>query len=126
MAFPSPEFVSALVAHLNENTAFHAASRWSDVKVVLAFGEQRYWFKLYGGRVIDSMPYAPMANPLGWDYSISAPLETWCALRAGERALGHLLDSGAIAVDGNLLEANRLYESTHLMLSAVRDLPAGH
>jgi hypothetical protein len=27
-------------------------------------------------------------------------------------------------VDGDLLQANRLYESTHLMLSALRDLRA--
>jgi hypothetical protein len=27
-------------------------------------------------------------------------------------------------VDGDLLQANRLYESTHLMLSTVRDMKA--
>jgi hypothetical protein len=70
------------------------------------------------------MVYWPMANPLGWDYMISAPMEMWQALRNGSRALGHLLDTGDISVDGDLLQANRLYESTHLTLSAIRDLPA--
>ncbi len=124
MKFPSLEFVDALTRSLNESNAFEKASRWSDVKVVLAFGEERYWLKLYGGRVIDHMAYYPMANPLGWDYTIAAPLEIWRALGGGTRAQGHLLDSGAITVDGNLIQANRMYESTHLMLSTIRELLA--
>ncbi len=122
MEFPSKAFVDRLVSTLNDDVAFAAASRWSDVKVLLRFGDDSYWMKLYGGRIIDHMAYFPMANPLGWDYAISAPLVTWQSLRDGRRALGHLLDRGEIAVDGNLLQANRLYESTHLLLSAVRDL----
>ena len=124
MPFPSLDFVQALQAQLNADEAFATATRWSDVKVLLCLGDERFWLKLYGGRVIDSMPWFPMANPLGWDYQIAAPLTTWQALRDGSRALGHLLDTGAIAVDGDLLQANRMYESTHLMLSAIRDLPA--
>lgn len=124
MEFPGLEFVQALQATLNDDLAFNRASRWSDVKVLLVFGDQRYWLKLYGGEVIDVMEYFPMANPLGWDYQISAPLETWRALGDGSRAQGHLLDSGAISVDGNLLQANRLYESTHLMLGTLRALIA--
>lgn len=122
MKFPSMEFVERLITTLNGDPAFNTASRWSDVKVLLRFGDQAYWLKLYGGKVIDHMVYFPMANPLGWDYAISAPLETWQCLRDGQRALGHLLDRGEISVDGNLLEANRMYESTHLMLCIVRDL----
>lgn len=125
MTFPSIEFVERLVATLNDDPAFNAASRWSDVKVLLRFGDDGYWLKLYGGRIIDHMPYFPMANPLGWDYAITASLATWQHLRDGTRALGHLMDRGEIAVDGNLLQANRMYESTHLMLSAVRDLKLG-
>jgi len=125
MKFPSIEFVERLIGALNGDAAFNAASRWSDVKVLLRFGEEGYWLKLYGGKVIDHMAYFPMANPLGWDYAISAPLDTWRSLRDGRRALGHLMDRGEISVDGNLLEANRMYESTHLMLSMVRDLKLG-
>lgn len=125
MAFPEPAFVDALTNTLNSNDAFNSASRWSDVKVLLCFGDKRYWLKLYGGKVIDHMEYFPMANPLGWDYMIAAPLETWHALGDGSRAQGHLLDSGDIMVDGDLMQANRMYESTHLMLSAIRELLAG-
>lgn len=126
MQFPSLEFVQALQTHLNGSEAFNAASRWSDVKVLLCFGEKRFWMKLYGGRVIDVMEYFPMANPLGWDYMIGAPLEIWQALADGSRPQGHLLDSGAIVVDGDLLQANRLYESTHLTLVAIRELLANN
>ena len=124
MKFPSLEFVQALQEALNRDAAFNAASRWSDVKVLLVFGDQRYWMKLYGGKVIDVMEYFPMANPLGWDYMIGAPLDTWRALGDGSRAQGHLLDTGAISVDGDLLQANRMYESTHLTLVAIRALLA--
>lgn len=55
---------------------------------------------------------------------ISGPLEIWRALRDGSRALGHLIDTGDIMVDGDLLQANRLYESTHLTFSTVRDMKA--
>ena len=122
MEFPSLAFIERLVDQLNSNAAFDAASRWSDVKVVLGFGDQRYWLKLYGGKVIDHMEYYPMANPLGWDYSISAPLKMWEALGDGARAQGHLLDTGDISVDGDLIQANRMYESTHLILTGIREL----
>ena len=122
MTFPSLGFIESLIETLNCSEKFSQASRWSDVKVLFSFGEQRYWLKLYGGKVIDHMEYYPMANPLGWDYSITGSLDTWQALREGSLAAGYLLDTGRISVDGNLMQANRLYESTHLMIAAIRDL----
>ena len=122
MKFPSLEFIEMLQRTLNNSERFAAVSKWSDVKVLLCFGDARYWLKLYGGNVIDVMEYFPMVNPLGWDYSISGSITTWDGLRNGTRPLGHLLDTGAISVDGNLLQANRLYESTQVMLTIIRDL----
>jgi hypothetical protein len=55
---------------------------------------------------------------------VQALQEMWRVLRDGSRALGHLLDTGDIMIDGDLLQANRLYEPTHLMLSTVRDMKA--
>ena len=122
MEFPSLDLVQALQGSLNDSEACNAASRWSDVKVLLYFGRRRYWLKLYGGKVIDMMEYFPMANPLGRDYMISAPLDIWRCLADGSRAQGYLRDTGDIAVDGDLMQANRLYESTHVMLAAIREL----
>jgi hypothetical protein len=122
MEFPSLAFVESLQLALNDSERFAVVSEWSDVKVLLCLGDERYWLKLYGGKVIDVMQYFPMANPLGWDYSITATLATWKELRDGTRPLGHLLDTGSISIDGNLLQANRLYECTHVMLTILRDL----
>ena len=122
MEFPSLAFVESLQLALNDSERFAVVSEWSDVKVLLCLGDERYWLKLYGGKVIDVMQYFPMANPLGWDYSITATVTTWRELRDGTRPLGHLLDTGSISIDGNLLQANRLYECTHVMLTILRDL----
>ncbi len=122
MKFPSLEFIELLQRTLNNSERFSVVSEWSDVKVLLCFGEARYWLKLYGGKVIDVMEYFPMVNPLGWDYSISGSATTWSELRNGSRPLGHLLDTGDLSVDGNLLQANRLYESTHVILTTIRNL----
>ena len=87
MEFPSLDLVQALQGSLNDSEAFNAASRWSDVTVLLYFARQRYWLKLYGDKVIDMMEYFSMANPLGWGYLISAPLDIWrcLALAAAHR-----------------------------------------
>jgi hypothetical protein len=125
MEFPSLDFVEALRKALNNNDEFFTASKWSDVKVLLCFGEQRYWLKLYGGKVIDSMEYLPLANPLGWDYMIGGALDAWEELRAsgdGSKAGAALLNCGRITVDGDMLQANRMYESTNIILNMVRDL----
>ena len=42
MTFPSIEFVERLVSTLNGDPAFNAASRWSDVKVLLRFSDDGY------------------------------------------------------------------------------------
>jgi len=120
--FPSLTFIESFRRALNDSDRFAVVSEWSDVKVLLCFGDERYWLKLYNGKVIDVMQYFPMANPLGWDYSITASVATWGELRDGTRPLGHLLDTGAISIDGNLLQANRLYECTQVMLTILRDL----
>ena len=122
MEFPSLDFIERLRERLNANKKFNLVSKWSDVKIILCFGDKAYWLKLYGGKVIDHMEYFPMANPLGWDYKIEATMENWLSLRKGDRHVGHFLDTGDISVDGDLLQANRMYESNQLILSVIRDL----
>jgi hypothetical protein len=122
MEFPSLVFARALERALNVSQRFAEASAWSDVKVLLRFGDQQYWMKLYRGKVIDLMEYYPMSNPLGWDYVIGASTDSWNTLLKGSRPIGHMLDTGTISVDGNLLQANRMYESTHVILTTMRDM----
>jgi hypothetical protein len=120
MKFPSLEFVKALQTKLNADSAFFTASKWSDVKVLLCFGNKRYWLKLYGGKVIDVMEYLP--NPLGWDYMITASIENWEALREKRKPVGELINYGHIVIDGNVIQANRMYESSYIILETIRDL----
>ena len=122
MKVPSLDFARALEIQLNESKHFAEASAWSDVKVLLSFGEQQYWMKLYRGKVIDLMEYYPMSNPLGWDYVIGGSIDNWNDLLKGLRPIGHMLDTGSIKVDGNLLQANRMYESTHVILNIMRSM----
>ncbi len=120
MEFPSLEFVKALQAKLNVDSAFFTASKWSDVKVVLCFGNKRYWLKLYGGKVIDVMEYLP--NPLGFDYMITGSIDAWKALRDKKKPVGELINYGHLVIDGNMIQANRMYESSYIILETIRDL----
>lgn len=119
MKFPSLEFVKAVQAKLNADKNFFTASKWSDVKVLLCFGNKRYWLKLYGGKVIDVMEYP---NPLGFDYMITASIENWKALRDKKKPVGELINYGGIVIDGNMIQANRMYESSYIILETIRDL----
>ena len=125
MEFPSLLFIESLQEALNKDSDFNRVTKWSDVKVLLSIGERQYWFKLYGGEVIDVMEYHPLANPLGWDYMISGDHEVWTELRktAAPKNVGAaLLNSGRIRVDGNMLQANRMYESTFILINKIREI----
>lgn len=120
--FPSTEWVGILQQKCNSDPDFGRATRWSDVKVLLSIGDKRYWMKWYKGKVIDTMEYLPMQNPLGFDYSISGSMESWKQLIERKRVFGDLINSGDVMVDGNLLEANRMGESTHILAELIRQI----
>lgn len=125
MKFPSFPFVESLKEALNKDSDFNRVTKWSDVKVLVCIGKQQYWLKFYGGKIIDVMEYAPLANPLGWDYAISGDIEAWNALRdpgAPKNIGAALLNGGRISVDGNMLQANRMFESTFILVNKIRDL----
>ena len=77
MEFPSMEWITAFKEKCNENSNFNKASIWSDTKVVLVIGDNRYYLKLYRGKIIDIMEYLPFSNALGYDILLSAPTEVW-------------------------------------------------
>ncbi len=113
-AFPSLEFVKGLKDRCNASEAFQEASAWSDVNVVLAFGDQPYWLKLYRGKIMDLMEYQPLSNAAGYDVIVSGELEAWRDLIAGKK-FWEPLSQGRLKVDGNLLEANRMHEAICIM-----------
>ena len=111
MEFPSLEWVKTLREKCNENVDFRTATMWSDVKLVLGFGDRRYWLKLYKGEIIDLMEYLPMTNPLGYDIIVSGSAEAWRGVIDTQMAFGEATGTDAITIDGNMLECNRMFEA---------------
>jgi hypothetical protein len=122
MNFPSLEWMKALQKRCNRNAAFNMASLWSDVKMVFDFGGNRYWLKLYKGKIIDLMEYLPMTNALGYDILVSGTTEAWKKLIERKELLGWLLHVGQLAIDGNMLECNRMYEAICVMADIMPDI----
>jgi hypothetical protein len=117
-AFPSLEFVEGLQDRCNASEAFQEAAAWSDVNVVLAFGDEQYWLKLYKGKIMDPTAYEPLSNALGYDVIVSGELEGWRDLIDGKK-FWEPLSQGRIKVEGNLLEANRMHEAICIMGEAL-------
>ncbi|MFC7156970.1 hypothetical protein ACFQPA_16185 [Halomarina halobia] len=111
MDFPSAEWLEELQERCNEDEQFNRAAEWSDVNVVIGVDEERYWLKLYGGEIIDTMTYEPMSNPLGYDVVVSGSKEAWEPVVAGDDTFWKAYSSGGILIDGDLLEANRMHEA---------------
>lgn len=111
MNFPSMEWLEAVQKRCNEDDDFNEAAEWSDVNLVIEVGEERYWLKLYGGEIIDTMKYEPMSNALGYDILVSGSKEAWEPIVAGEDTFWKSYSNGEILIDGDLLEANRMHEA---------------
>jgi hypothetical protein len=82
--FPSVEFWEGVQQRCNSLEDFRKATDWSDVNVVLAVGDQRYWLKLYRGKILDVMPYEPLSNALGYDVVVSGDRDAWKELVNGD------------------------------------------
>jgi hypothetical protein len=115
--FSSLEFVKELQERCNSSKDFNIASGWSDTNVVLAFGDERYWLKLYRGEIIDVMEYEPMTNALGYEVIVSGPVDAWKDVLEKRRVFWNTYSTGEITIEGNLIEANRMHEALMLMLA---------
>lgn len=122
MEFPSLEWLEAVQERCNEDEQFERATEWSDVNLVVEVGEERYWLKLYGGEIIDVMEYVPMANALGYDVVVSGERAAWEPVVAGEDTFWKAYSQGTIAIDGNLLQANRMHEALVQMAELMADV----
>jgi len=95
---------------------------WSDVNVVLGFGDERYWLKLYRGKIVDPMEFAPLSNALGYDFTVSGELDAWKELKDGKTKFWGPLSQGRITIEGNLLEANRMHEAICIMADTLQEV----
>lgn len=127
MNVAADSFREGLVARLNTHEGFVQETRWFDGSILLEVGGGQCWLKVYRGQVIDSMSFTP---PLGYTFKISGSTEAWSEFRAGKRTFADLITPGtrrfsssadvenadplappAIRVEGNTMEANRIYEA---------------
>jgi hypothetical protein len=115
MEFASLRWMEALQKKCNAFPDFNTATMWSDVKIVFAFGDKRYWLKLYRGKIIDLMEYLPMKNALGYDIIVSGPVDVWKTVHESKKTFWEPLDFGHITIDGNMLECNRMHEAICLI-----------
>lgn len=111
MQIPSTDWIGEIQEECNGDEQFNEAAEWSDVNVVLEAGDERFWLKLYGGEIIDTMRYEPMSNPLGYDVIISGSADTWQQIYDAEMPFWQAYSTGEITIDGNLLKANRIHEA---------------
>jgi len=115
MEFASLGWMQTLQKRCNAHPDFNTATMWADVKIVIAFGDKRYWLKLYRGKIIDLMEYLPMKNALGYDILVSGALDVWETVHARKKVFWEPLDFGQIVIDGNLIECNRMHEAICLI-----------
>ena len=120
--FPSLEFWEGLQKRCNTLEEFQKATDWSDVNLVLAVDDQRYWLKLYRGKILDLMAYEPLSNALGYDVLVSGDTDAWRDLVNGTVKFWEPLSQGRITIDGNLLEANRMHEALSIIADNLQEV----
>lgn len=129
----SAAFAEKLVEAVNANPKFAHEAQWFDGTILLEDGPSRLWLKVYGGKIIDSVPFVP---PIGYTFKVTGASEAWDELVDGKKFTDLILagtrrfasvDSvvdgvgllpGPISLEGNLIEAHRVIESIYLIADA--------
>jgi len=104
---------------VNEDSEFARACERVDGSMTLVIGDERAWFKLYRGEMIDEEPYVPA---FGATFRLVGGRGAWDALLQGETALSEAMYRGSIRSEGNTLEANRLREALELLVRHMQRL----
>ncbi len=105
---------------------FEQETRWFDGSILLGYGEQSLWLKIYRGKVIDTLEFTPV---FGYTFKISGPVSAWEKLGSKERTFSDLVSAGSrhaasleeiaaggsgyrppeLAIEGNWVEVGRVY-----------------
>jgi putative sterol carrier protein len=104
---------------LNDDPEFARSCELADESMALVIGEERAWFKLYRGSIIDEEPYVP---PFGSTFRLVGDRKAWEELLRGETSLSEALYDGSIRSAGDTLEANRLREALELFVRQMQRL----
>jgi hypothetical protein len=127
MDFADAGFRDRLSETLNRHEGFALETRWFDGSVVLEAGESKCWLKIYRGRIIETLDSIP---PFGFTFRLRGTRDAWEDLVSGRSRFADLIMPGKrnfegdpslasasasapprIAIEGNLLEATRIYEA---------------
>lgn len=120
-------FRTRLEELLNGSEGFARETRWFDGSILLEAGAAQCWLKVYRGRVIDSLDFAP---PLGYTFKIAGSAQGWAQLTSGDRTFADLTTPGVryfanadeveaadpfaapdLRIEGNVMEARRIHEA---------------
>ncbi|MEF8826805.1 MAG: hypothetical protein V5A27_10795 [Halapricum sp.] len=104
---------------MNSDPEFTRACEQVDGSMTLFIGDERAWFKLYRGAIIDEEPYVP---PFGSTFRLVGDRAAWEELLQGDTSLSEALYDGSIRSAGNTLEANRLREALELIVRQMQQL----
>jgi hypothetical protein len=127
--FGSVQFRERLADALTHHEGFALETRWFDGSILVEADEARCWLKVYRGRIIETLGSVP---PFGFTFKLRGSRQAWQELISGERRLAELITPGQrrfandpslatadgaapsrIAIEGNLLEATRIYEALY-------------
>lgn len=125
--FASARFRDQLQKGLSRHEGFALETRWFDGSILLEADESRCWLKVYRGRIVEVLDSVP---PFGFTFKLRGSRQAWEELVSGERRFADLIMPGQrrfendpslatangaaparIAIEGNLLEAMRIYEA---------------
>jgi hypothetical protein len=123
------EFRGRFLEALAADPEFEAEARWFDGSILLGYGAQILWVKVYRGKVIDTLEFTPV---FGYTFKLSGSEHAWEMLGSGERTYTDLISAGSryldtmeeieaagggyrppeLAIEGNGVEAGRMHIAT--------------
>lgn len=136
--FGSAQFREQLQQALSRHGSFALETRWFDGSILLEADESRCWLKVYRGRVVEALDSVP---PFGFTFKLRGSRQAWTELVSGERRFADLIMPGQrrfendpslssadgaapprIAIEGNTLEATRIYEALFHLADCVAQI----
>jgi hypothetical protein len=103
----------------NASPEFKHNAKFADTKIVLFFGENRYFMKVYKGQIIDLEKFIPTFAPLGYDVCVRADMEIWEDIHAKKVKFWDHLNSWRVEIGGDHMDAHRLHEMICIMCADI-------
>lgn len=129
MNIHDPSFRERFLEALAVEPEFEQEARWFDGSILIGYGDQSLWLKIYRGKVIDTLEFPPV---FGFTFKLAGSVSAWEMLGTGERTFSDLTSAGSrhassleeiaaggsgyrppeLAIEGNGVEAGRLRIAT--------------